>query len=137
MSQLHKRFTSDQVQVLLERYLRNEIERKYVQEILGIKERRFFALLSQYRTNPHDFSIQYQRTSPPRIPEDLENNMLRELSIEKGIIQNKEVPLTCYNYSYIAGTKALGTDPMQRTVTSSSSSRLTVACQARYKPSPC
>lgn len=101
MSQLHKRFTSDQVKVLLERYLQNEIERKYVQEILGIKERRFFALLNHYRENPHDFAIQYHRTSPPRISEDLEKNMLRELSIEKEIIQNKEVPLICYNYSYI------------------------------------
>jgi hypothetical protein len=45
MSQLHKRFTSDQVKELLERYLRNKIERKFVQEILEIKERRFFALL--------------------------------------------------------------------------------------------
>jgi len=101
MSQLHKRFTSDQVKALLKRYLNNEIERKYIQEILGIKERRFFALLSQYRGNPHEFAIQYDRTSPPRISEGLENNMLRELSIEKDIIQNKEVPLTCYNYSYI------------------------------------
>jgi len=65
MSQLHKRFTSDQVKELLERYLRNEIERKYVQEILGIKERRFFALLNQYREIPHNFAIQYHRTSPP------------------------------------------------------------------------
>ena len=47
MSQLHKRFTSDQVKELLERYLRNEIERKHLQEILGIKERRFFALERQ------------------------------------------------------------------------------------------
>ena len=36
MSQLHKHFTSDQVKELLERYLRNEIERKHLQEILGI-----------------------------------------------------------------------------------------------------
>ena len=101
MSQLHKRFTSDQVKELFERYLQNEIERKYVQEILGIKERRFFALVKQYRENPHHFAIQYHRPSPPRISENLENNMLREFSIEKGIIQNKDVPLTCYNYSYI------------------------------------
>jgi len=101
MSQLHKRFTSDQVKELLERYLRNEIERKYAQEILGIKERRFFALLNQYRENPHDFTIQYHRTSPPRISKDLEKNLLFELSIEKDIIQNKDVPLTSYNYSYI------------------------------------
>jgi len=38
MSQLHKRFTSDEVKELLERYLKNEIERKYIQEILGIKK---------------------------------------------------------------------------------------------------
>jgi len=101
MSQLHKRFTSNQVKELLERYLHNEIERKYVQEILEIKERRFFGLVKQYRENPHRFTIQYHRPSPARIPEELEKNMLREFSIEKGIIQNKDVPLTWYNYSYI------------------------------------
>jgi transposase len=101
MSQLHKRFTSDQVKELLERYLRNEIERKHLQEILGIKERRFFALVRQYRENPHHFTIQYHRVAPPRISEALQKNLLFELSIEKDIIQNKDVPLTSYNYSYI------------------------------------
>ena len=52
MSQIHKRFTSDQVKELLERYERNELERKYIQEILGIKRRRFFMLLKQYKENP-------------------------------------------------------------------------------------
>ena len=101
MSHLHKQFTSDQVKELLERYLRNEIERKHLQEILGIKERRFFALVRQYRKNPHDFTTQYHRTSPPRISQALEKNLLFELSIEKDIIQNKDVPLTSYNYSYL------------------------------------
>ena len=101
MSQLHKRFTSDQVKELLERYLRNEIERKHLQEILGIKERRFFALVRQYRENPHHFTIQYHRASPPRISKALEKNLLFELSIDKDMIQNKDVPLTSYNYSYI------------------------------------
>ena len=101
MSQLHKRFTQDQVKELLERYLRNEIERKHLQEILGIKERRFFALVRRYRQNPQHFTIQYHRTSPPRISEALENNLLFELSIEKNIIQNKDIPLTSYNYTYI------------------------------------
>lgn len=101
MSHLHKRFTSDQVKEFLERYLRNKIERTYVQEILGIKERRFFALVKQYRENPQSFTIQYQRTSPLRISKDTEQNILEELSIEKEIIQNKEIPLKSYNYSYI------------------------------------
>jgi hypothetical protein len=34
MSQIHKRFTPEQVKDLLERYANKEIERKYVQEIL-------------------------------------------------------------------------------------------------------
>jgi hypothetical protein len=101
MSQIHKRFTSDQIKELLERYLQNEIERKHLQEILGIKERRFFALVRQYRENPHQFTIQYHRTSPPRISKTLEKNLLFELSIDKDIIQDKDVPLTSYNYSYI------------------------------------
>lgn len=101
MSQLHKRFTSDQVKELLERYLRNELERTYIQQILGIRRRRFFTLVKEYRENPHPFTIQYERTSPPRIPPELEKTLLSELSIEKNLIQNKDIPLKSYNYSYV------------------------------------
>jgi hypothetical protein len=52
MVQLHKKFTNDQIQTLFKRYLKHEIERKYVQEILGIRKARFFALLKDYRKNP-------------------------------------------------------------------------------------
>src|SRR4030067_2800031 len=102
MSQLHKRFTSDQVKKLLDRYLKTEIERTYIQETLGIKKRRFFALLKQYRKNPQQFTIQYRRTKAPRtISPMIEQNIVKELSIEKKIIQNKEIPLKSYNYSFI------------------------------------
>lgn len=102
MSQLHKRFTSEQVKEFLDRYLKNEIERKYIQEILGIKRRRFFVLLKQYKENPQHFTVQYQRTRAPRtISPVVEQTILKELSIDKKIIQNKEIPLKSYNYSYI------------------------------------
>ena len=101
MSQLHKRFTSDQVKELLERYLKKEVERTYIQEILAIKKRRFFTLINQYREDPQHFSIQYQRATPPRISPEVEQNILKELTIEKGIIQDKETPLKSYNYSFI------------------------------------
>jgi len=101
MSQIHKRFTPDQVKELLERYLKNQMERKYIQEILGIKRRRFFMLVKQYKENPQHFTIQYERNTPPRISQDIEQNILKELSTEKEIIQNKEIPLKSYNYSYI------------------------------------
>jgi len=102
MSQLHKKFTNDQVKELIERYLKKEIERKYIQEILGIKERRFFSLLKQYRQNPEGFSIEYKRELKTRkISQSIEDNIIRELAVEKNIILNKDVPLKFYNYSYI------------------------------------
>jgi hypothetical protein len=42
MSQLHKRFTSEQVKELLDRYLKNEIERKYTQGDPGDQEKTVF-----------------------------------------------------------------------------------------------
>src|SRR4030066_156298 len=102
MSQLHKRFTSEQVKEFLDRYLNNEIEGIYIQEILGIKRRRFFLLLKQYKENPQDFTVQYRRTKAPRtISPVIEQTILKELSIDKKIIQNKEIPLKSYNYSFI------------------------------------
>jgi hypothetical protein len=102
MSQLHKRFTSDQVRELLGRYLSKEVERKYIEEILGISRRRFFMLLNQFREDPSHFTIQYHRTAAPRcIFAEIEQNILNELAIEKQIIENKEIPLSTYNYSFI------------------------------------
>jgi len=66
MSQVHKRFTSDQVKELLDRYSKKKVERNYLQEILGIKKRRFFALLKQYRDDPEHFTIRYERRVPSR-----------------------------------------------------------------------
>jgi len=102
MSQVHKRFTSDQVKELLDRYSKKKVERNYLQEILGIKKRRFFALLKQYRDDPEHFTIRYERRVPSRtLSPKIEKNILRELTIEKKIIENKDVPLKSYNYSYI------------------------------------
>jgi hypothetical protein len=63
MAQLHKRFSPDQLKELFERYLQNEIERKYIQEILGIKKSRFFMLLKanlwgHSQGNPFPLDIQ-------------------------------------------------------------------------------
>ena len=42
---IHKRFTNEQVKELLQKYLNKEIERKYIQGILGIGKSRFFELI--------------------------------------------------------------------------------------------
>ena len=102
MAQIHKKFTDGQIKELIERYLSKEIPRSYIQEILQIKKRRFFTLVKDYRNNPETFSIQYIRRKKTRsIPQNTERAILKELAIEKKLIENSNVPLRSYNYSYI------------------------------------
>ena len=102
MVQIHKEFTDSQVKELIERYLKREISIHYVLEILGIKRSRFFVLLKQYKECPNKFSIQYLRNTKTRkIPQVVEGNIIRELQIEKKLIQDKDIPLRYYNYSYV------------------------------------
>ena len=102
MVQLHKRFTDSQVKELIERYLRKEIERRYIQEVLGIGKTRFFALINAYRHSPHEFSIHYKRNTKTRaIPQAVEDNILRELHVEKSLVEDPDIPLRHYNYSYV------------------------------------
>lgn len=102
MAQIHKKFTDDQIKNLLERYLKNEIERKYIQEILDIKKRRFFLLLKEYRNAPESFSIEYVRKGKTRsIDPEIETNIIKELTVDRKAIQDKDIPLKSYNYSYV------------------------------------
>ena len=102
MVQLHKKFTDDQVKELIEKYLKKEVGRRYLQEILDIGKSRFFALLASYQKNPLEFSIQYARKQKTRqISHDIEDNILKELSVEKKLIQDKDIPIRSYNYSYM------------------------------------
>ena len=100
--QLHKNFTDDQVKSFLKSYLDKEIKIGYILQMLKIKRRRFFKLLAKYRTDPDSFSIQYERkTINRKIGPDIEKNIVKALEIEKGLIENKEIPIRYYNYSYI------------------------------------
>jgi hypothetical protein len=100
--QLHKNFTDDQVKSLLEKYSKKEIKLNYILQMLKIKRRRFFELLTKYRQDPANFSIQYERSTINRkINPDIERNMVKELKIEKNLIKNKDIPSKYYNYSYI------------------------------------
>jgi len=79
-----------------------EIKINYILSILGIKRSRFFELLSRYKKDPDNFSIQYNRkTINRKIDQAIEANIIQELKIEKGLIKNKDIPIKWYNYSYI------------------------------------
>lgn len=101
-SQIHKKFKDEQVKKLLMKYLNKEIERKYVEQVLGIKKAMFSRLLQSYRSNPNTFSVQYKRSGKTRsIAPEIKNNIIKELMIDKKAIQNKDIPLYRYNYSYV------------------------------------
>lgn len=102
MAQIHKRFTDEQIKDLMERYIHKEVPRKYLLEVFGIRKSRFAVLLKQYKNNPQKFTIQYARKGKTRaIAPSIEKNIFKELKIEKKLIQNKDVPLKSYNYSFI------------------------------------
>ena len=102
MVQIHKRLTDEQVKELIEKYLRKEIGREYLQEVLEIGKTRFFALVKEYRCDPSLFSIRYIRRQKTRsIPKEIEENVFRELNREKQLIERKDIPIRSYNYSYV------------------------------------
>ena len=66
MVQLHKRFTDEQVKELIQKYLRKEVRRSYIQEVLGISKTRLFALVKELRHDSSSFSIRYVREKKTR-----------------------------------------------------------------------
>ena len=99
MSQLHRRFTDDQIKVLLDGYCQGLLKRAEVQEMLEVGKTRFFALVKKYRESPESFSLQYDRSSPGRLSPAVETAIERELLREKAIVDDKRLPISGYNYS--------------------------------------
>ncbi len=101
MEQIHRRFTDEQVRALLKGFCGGTLDRAAVQEELGIGKTRFFALLSQYRHAPGDFSLSYERNTRPRISASAEEEIEKQLMLEKGLIEDPSLPITSYNYTAI------------------------------------
>ncbi len=101
MDQVHKRFTTEQVRVLLKGYRQGTLDRLAIEETLGIGKTRFFALLRQYRRGMEEFSLAYQRATPTRLPASAEKQIEAELMLEKGLIEDTSLPISNYNYAAI------------------------------------
>jgi hypothetical protein len=101
MGQLHKRFTNEQVKLLLEGYARGRIARAEVEGILEINKTRFFALMKDYRRSPEVFTLEYQRDTPARLSVEIEEEIIKELLREKALVDNPKLPIGSYNYSAI------------------------------------
>ena len=101
MRQIHTRFTADQVKALLRVYEEGNLDRLTIEETLEIGRSRFFALLKEYRENRQEFSITYSRISPSRVAANVEDEIEKQLMVDKGLIDDPTLPVTTYNYSAI------------------------------------
>lgn len=99
MDQLHRRFSDEQVKLLLQRYAEGEMARSEIQEILGIGKTRLFALLKAWRRSPEDFSIAYERATPGRLSPEAEDEIAQELRREQQLVEDPQLPISNYNYT--------------------------------------
>ena len=101
MDQIHKRFTAEQVKLLLKGYCQGILDRSAIEETLGIGKTRFFTLLRQYRQDSDKLTLAYQRSSPKRLPTRIEKEVEKELMLQKNLLDDSTLPITSYNYSAI------------------------------------
>lgn len=100
--QLHKRFTTEQVKIILQWYCDKAIDVKGARERLEISEQHFFSVLNAYKRDPQSFSIDYpKRTAHNRVPGAIDEMIRTELEKERALIKNPAIPLTQYNYSAV------------------------------------
>jgi len=101
--QVHRRLSEDQVKAILDKYLARELKAKEAMRYLGIGRTRLFQLAKAYGEAKETFSIAYERNTPTRqLDQAIEKNIIKELKLEKiQIIDDPNVPVTRYNYSYI------------------------------------
>jgi len=82
--QLHKRFSAQEVKMLIEKYLDEKVKLIYILEILKVKRSRFFELIKEYKKNPDSFSIQYKRKSATRrISDEVEKNEVHPYRLDR------------------------------------------------------
>lgn len=101
MDHIHKRFTAEQVGALLKGYCQGALDRAAVEQILEVNKTRFFALLKEYRRNPENFSLSYQRETSTRLPASVDEKIEKQLMLEKGLVEDPTLPIRSYNYSAV------------------------------------
>jgi hypothetical protein len=101
-SQIHRRFTDDQVKLLLELYSKRAIPLEQVLRQLECSRSRFYQILKAYRRDPGEFTVAYGRDYPQhRLSKKIERVIREELEMDRQLIGDKETPLWGYNYAAV------------------------------------
>lgn len=103
-SQLHKRLNEYQVKDILQKYAHKMINANDACGYLGIGRTRFYELVHAFQKNPQEFVVAYGRhTANNKLKTEVTETILKELRIEKNLIDNPAIPTRRYNYSYVRG----------------------------------
>jgi len=100
--QLHNRLTQEQVDAILNRYVRKELSTVQAMDTLGLGRSQFFEWVKRYKNGCRDFTTAYARkTGNHKIDSQTEGYIMKELKIEKTLIDDPAMPVRFYNYSFI------------------------------------
>jgi len=99
MSHIHRRFSDEQVRVLLQGYCQGQLERGDLQDLLQIGRSRFFALVKEYRQEPEAFSVAYHRETPGRLSPEVDVEVESALLLERALVGDPDMPISGYNYA--------------------------------------
>lgn len=131
MGQIHRRFTNEQIKVLLDAYEKGHISRGEIEDTLEIGKTRFFALMKKYRESPDTFSMDYHRPSRGRLSSEIEDKIRKELLRDKELLEDKELPIT--NYNYAALNDRLKKDGVQVSTTTTIKRAKSMGCNKPIK----
>ena len=100
--QLHKRLIEAQVEVILRKYVDRELTTVQAMDMLELSRSQFFEWIRRYKEGCRDFSIAYSRKARNhKISNTLKGYIMKELEIEKNLIDDPSLPVRYYNYSFI------------------------------------
>jgi len=107
--QLHKRLDLKRVKLILDWYQQGFLTLPEACNKLGVKRRRFFTLLRQYRTDNLKSLAPQRSNSHRRIAPSIEAAIRTELERDKALVSNKDIPVKTYNYRAIRDTVVAST----------------------------
>ena len=100
--QIHKRMIDEQVRIILYRYVKKGISVLQAMNLLDLKRRQFFEWVKRYKEQGEGFSIEHKQSNEHRrISESIEENIIKELKMDKALIDDRAMPVRSYNYSFI------------------------------------
>ena len=98
MRKIHKKFSSEQVKEVLDKYEKSIFKKQITEQLLGIKLSQFFNLLKGYRNDKAKFSIDYRRSTNTN--ENETERLILYFRVHLRILNRKEISIKTGIFMY-------------------------------------